>query len=94
MFAGWGLSVDDLTVAIIAWDTLYLKSNAQIEDQFLAAGCRIFEHTSKGVTRRMQYYTAPDEAMETRSAMDPWAKFAMQAALAAKKPKRALKLSK
>jgi DNA transformation protein and related proteins len=28
MFAGWGLGVDGLTVAVMAWDTLYLKANA------------------------------------------------------------------
>ncbi|WP_397574001.1 TfoX/Sxy family protein [Silanimonas sp.] len=25
MFLGWGLSVDGMTVAVIAWDTLFLR---------------------------------------------------------------------
>jgi len=93
MFLGWGLSVDSLTVAVIAWDTLYLKANADSLPNFTAAGCRVFEHESKGVTRRMQYYTAPELALESRTAMQPWAALAMQAALAARKPVRATKRS-
>jgi DNA transformation protein len=92
MFLGWGLSVNDgvdgLTVAVIAYDTLYLKANAQTLPHFAAAGCHVFEHTSKGVTRRMQYYTAPEAALESPAAMRPWAALALQAALAARKPAR------
>jgi DNA transformation protein and related proteins len=91
MFLGWGLSVEGLTVAVIAWDRLYLKANAQTQSQFLAAGCKVFEHESKGVTRRMQYYTAPDAALESRAAMQPWAALAMQAAVAARKPAKPVK---
>ncbi len=93
MFLGWGLSVDDLTVAVIAWDTLYLKANAETQPHFAAAGCQVFEHEAKGRTRRMQYYTAPESALESRTAMQPWAALAMQAAVAARKPARAVRRS-
>jgi DNA transformation protein and related proteins len=88
MFLGWGLSVDGLTVAVIAWDTLYLKCNAETQPHFAAAGCKVFEHQANGITRRMQYYTAPESALESRIAMRPWATLAMQAAVAARKPAR------
>jgi DNA transformation protein and related proteins len=91
MFLGWGLSVDGLTVAVIAWNTLYLKANVETQALFAATGCKVFEHESKGVTRRMQYYTAPDSALESRVTMQPWATLAMQAAVAAHKPKKAVK---
>jgi DNA transformation protein and related proteins len=91
MFLGWGLSVDGLTVAVIAWNTLYLKANAQTQPQFAAAGCQVFEHEAKGITRRMQYYTAPETALESRAAMQPWGALAMQAAVAALKPAKAVK---
>ncbi len=91
MFLGWGLSVDGLTVAVIAWNTLYLKTNAQTQPQFAAAGCQVFEHEAKGITRRMQYYTAPETALESRAAMQPWAALALQAAVAALKPAKAVK---
>jgi DNA transformation protein and related proteins len=89
MFLGWGLSVDGLNVAVIAWNTLYLKANAETLHRFAAAGCQVFEHESKGVTRRMQYYTAPEAALESPAAMQPWAALALRAALAARKPARA-----
>jgi DNA transformation protein and related proteins len=91
MFAGWGLSVGGLTVAVIAWDRLYLKANADTQARFLAAGCQIFEHEANGVVRSMQYYTAPDGALESRAEMQPWAAFALQAAVAAHKPAKAAK---
>jgi DNA transformation protein and related proteins len=94
MFAGWGLSVDGLTVAVIAWDTLYLKSHAPTQQQFVDAGCRVFEHHARGRTMRMQYYTAPESALESRTAMQPWATLAMQAALAARKPVKVVKVAK
>jgi DNA transformation protein and related proteins len=83
MFLGWGLSVGGLTVAVIARSELYLKANAQTLMHFEAAGCQVFEHTANGRTRRMQYYTAPESALESQAQMQPWAALAMQAAVAA-----------
>nr|WP_315208220.1 TfoX/Sxy family protein [uncultured Albidiferax sp.] len=91
MFLGWGLNVGDLTVAVIAYDNLYLKANVQTQTGFVAEGCQVFEHVSNGRTRRMQYYTAPEAALESRAAMQPWAALAMQAAVAACKPTKAVK---
>jgi DNA transformation protein and related proteins len=93
MFLGWGLSVDGLTVAVIAYDTLYLKANAATQVHFVAAGCQIFEHEANGRKRQMQYYTAPEPALESRAAMQPWAALSMQAAVAARKPEKAVKRS-
>lgn len=86
MFSGWGLSVDGLTVAIIAWDRLYLKANAQTQPHFATAGCQRFEYEAQGKTRHLRYYTAPDSALESRAAMRAWADLAMQAAAVARKP--------
>jgi DNA transformation protein and related proteins len=92
MFLGWGLSVDEMTVAIIAWDTLYLKTNADTASHFVSMGCKIFEHEAKGRVRRMHFYSAPENAMESRAAMQPWAALAKHAAIAALKPPKAPKL--
>jgi DNA transformation protein and related proteins len=91
MFAGWGLSLDGLTMAIIAWDKLFLKGNAQSKPQYQAAGCEEFVYEKDGRVMRMAYYTAPESALESRAAMQPWAQLAMQAAVAARKPVRAAK---
>ncbi len=85
MFGGYGLSVDGLTMAIIAWDRLYLKTNADTEPQWLAAGCEKFVFEAKdGKIMQMGYYSAPEAALESRIAMQPWAQLAWQAALAAR----------
>ena len=48
MFGGYGLSVDGMNVAIIAWDTLFLKTNAETEPRWLAAGGAGVEHRCGG----------------------------------------------
>jgi DNA transformation protein len=90
MFGGFGISVDGLTVAILAnlgeGDTLWLKANAETAVQFEAEGCARFTYGSKTGTRGINYYAAPADAMESPALMLPWARLAMQAALQAKKP--------
>lgn len=86
MFGGWGLSVDGMNIGIVAWDTLYLKTNAETEAQWLAAGARPFVYEAKGKPMTLRYHTAPEDAMESPALMLPWARLALQAALAARVP--------
>jgi DNA transformation protein len=86
MFGGYGVSVDGMNVAIIAWDTLYLKTNAETEPQWRAAGGQAFVYEAKGKPMKLNYHTAPDEALESPALMAPWARLALQAAVAARKP--------
>lgn len=88
MFGGWGISTDGMNIAIIAWDTLFLKTNAETEPQWLAAGARPFVYEFKGKSGRLHYHTPPDEALESPALMLPWARLALEAAVAARKPKR------
>ena len=99
MFGGWGISLDGVTVAVIADlgklggtnQKLYLKVDDVTKTQFEAAGGKRFEMVSKdGKPMGMNYYTTPDEAMESPDAMLPWARLAFSCALEAKakaKPK-------
>src|SRR3990167_4788180 len=64
MFGGYGLSVDGMNVAIIAWDTLFLKTNPETEPQWLAAGGQPFQYEAKGKTMRPHYHTPPEDALE------------------------------
>ena len=84
MFGGWGLYVDDLFVAIIASERLYLKTDASTRPRFQAAGCAPFVYAGQGRAVTMSYWTAPDEALESPPLMAPWARLALQAALAAR----------
>lgn len=102
MFGGWNLSVDSMTIALIAdlgaGDKLWLKADDQTRAQWLAAGCARFTYavTKNGVTRDMgmNYYSAPEEAMDSPDAMRPWVRLALacaEKALAvrlARKPKK------
>lgn len=90
MFGGVGLYVDDLFIALIADERLYLKVGAAQQPAFAAAGCEPFRYTMKdGREMTMGYWTAPDEALESPEAMRPWARLAMEAALIAANSKPA-----
>jgi DNA transformation protein and related proteins len=90
MFGGFGISVEGLTIAIVAdlggGEVLWLKADEASRAQFEAAGCARFTYPAKGVDRSMNYYSAPDEAMESHDAMRPWARLALDNALKARKP--------
>ena len=99
MFGGWGISVDGVTIAVIADLTklgganekLYLKVDDVTKAQFESAGGKRFEMESKdGKPMGMNYFTTPDETMESPNTMLPWARLALNVALDAKtkvKPK-------
>ncbi|MCV0440959.1 MAG: TfoX/Sxy family protein [Hydrogenophaga sp.] len=88
MFGGWGIAVDGMNIAIIAWDTLFLKTNAETEPHWLAAGARPFIYEAKGKPMKLHYHTPPDEALESPALMLPWARLALEAAVTARKPKK------
>ncbi len=84
MFGGHGFYVDGLFVAIIAFGRLYLKAAAASAPRFEAAGGERFVFEASGRTAALNYWTVPDEAMESPAAMQPWVRRAMQAALSAR----------
>jgi len=92
MFGGWGLYVDDVFMALIAHERLYLKANADTAPRFAAAGCVPFCYDAAGKQVSLGYWSAPDEALDAPASMQPWARLALQAALAARaagvKPRR------
>lgn len=84
MFGGHGLYVDEIFCAVIAFDRLYLKVNAETRPRFEAEGCEPFVYDAKTGSVALGYYSAPAEAMESPALMQPWARLALQAALAAR----------
>jgi DNA transformation protein and related proteins len=88
MFGGYGISVDGMNIALILGDTLYLKTNADTVGQWLAAGGRPFQYEAQGKIKSVQYHTPPEDALESPALMAPWARLAMAAAVAARKPPR------
>ena len=91
MFGGYGISTDGLNVALVAdlgsGEKLWLKASADTQAQFESAGCESFTYLAKGLPRSLGYYSAPEAAMESAHEMGPWARLALEAALAARQPK-------
>lgn len=95
MFGGWGISTEGLTLAIIAdlgdGERLWLKADDETRSRYVAALCVRFGYDAKGKPMSLNYYSAPDEAMDSPDAMRPWAQLALECALrarASKAPKR------
>jgi DNA transformation protein and related proteins len=83
MFGGHGLYVDDLFVAIVAADRLYLKVDAISRAAFEVAGCEPFVYDAKSRSISLGYFTVPDDAIDSPAAMQPWARLGLEAALRA-----------
>lgn len=91
MFGGHGLYVDELFVALIIDERLYLKTDPATRPRFEAAGCEPFVYQGRGRAVETSYWSAPDETMDSPALMAPWVRLAVQAALAkrAQAPARA-----
>lgn len=87
MFGGWGFYCDELFFAIIADETLYLKADAESAARFQAAGGEPFSFTYKdGRSETMNYWTVPEEAMESPGEMIEWGRLALAAAIRSRRP--------
>lgn len=84
MFGGHGLYVDDVFIAIVADDRLYLKADAESAARFRAAGGQVFGYERQGRRATLGFWTPPAEALESPALMSPWAQLALQAARAAR----------
>lgn len=87
MFGGWGISTGGMTIALVTdlgdGEKLWLKADGTLRSHYEAAGSQRFTYTAKGVARSVNYYSAPDEAMESPQLMAPWARQALDCALKA-----------
>lgn len=88
MFGGHGLYIDDVFIALVFGDELFLKADDTTRERFAAAGCRPFSYEADGRTLTINYWTAPEDAMESPVFMQPWARLAMEAGLRARAAKR------
>ncbi|WP_280154084.1 TfoX/Sxy family protein [Piscinibacter sp. XHJ-5] len=88
MFGGHGVYIDDLFVALIADDRIYLKADVHTRPAFEAAGCEPFVYDGAGGQHvALGYWSAPAEAMDSAAQMQPWARLAIEAALRARAAK-------
>ena len=90
MFGGYGLYGDGLFFGIVLDNTLYLKADDRNCAEFEHAGSELFSYSRKGKRATLNFYRAPEDAMDAPHLMLPWAKSAVDAALRARagKPQR------
>jgi DNA transformation protein len=88
MFGGVGLYCDDLFFALIAGDTLYLKTDDGNRGDYLDRGMSPFRPFRDKPQWEMSYFEVPADVLEDAEAMTAWARKALHAALAAP-PKQA-----
>ena len=92
MFGAHGLYIDELFVAIVDAERLYLKASTDSATRFAAAGGQPFTYPRNGKTAMLGFWTVPAEALESAELMRPWGRLAMQAAVQARgapRPRRA-----
>jgi DNA transformation protein len=88
MFGGHGVYLDGLMFAIVSEDTLYLKADEMNRIEYEQAGCEIFGYLRKGRRATLNFFRAPEAAMESPQLMLPWARSAYAAALRANAKKQ------
>jgi DNA transformation protein and related proteins len=81
MFGGHGIYCGGVFFGILLDNTLYLKADDRNRYEFERAGSEIFSYTRKGKRATLNFYRAPEEAMDTPHLMLPWARSALAAAL-------------
>lgn len=94
MFGGAGLYADGMIVALAIEGTLYLKVDGPTRDAFAAAGGAPFVYAGKAKPITVNYWTPPEEAMDSPEAMRPWASRALEAAQRAARARPAKKSAK
>jgi len=83
MFGGYGLYCDGVFFGIVLENTLYLKADDRNRAEFERAGSEIFSYSRKGKRATLNFYRAPEEAMDSPHLMLPWARTALSAGLRA-----------
>lgn len=91
MFGGFGISTDGFNIALLVdlgdGDKLWLKADNLSRSRYEAQGCARFTYDTKHGPRSVDYYSAPDEAMDSPDAMRPWAALALACAVRARASK-------
>lgn len=84
MFGGFGLYLDGLMFALIAFDRLYFKIDDGNRQDFVDAGAEAFSYHGKTRRIEMSYYELPDTVLDDPAELIDWAGRAQGAARRAK----------
>jgi len=89
MFGGHGLYLDGMMFALIAYDRLFFKTDAETRPRFVRTGSKPFSFMRAGKEMVTSYYEAPPRTMNSARAIMPWMELATIAARGAQKAKKA-----
>jgi DNA transformation protein len=92
MFGGWGFYLDGRMFALVAFETFYIKADAENRPDFEARGLAPFRYEARGKVRTMSYFEPPSAALDDREQLCAWARKGVAAAARAasgRKTKRA-----
>jgi DNA transformation protein len=88
MFGGYGVYLDDLMFALIAWDRLFFKVDDQTKPTFVDAGGQPFVYDQGGQAVTMSYWEPPKGAFKDAGTLMPWAELGLAAARRVRAAKR------
>ena len=88
MFGGYGLYCGSVFFGILLDNSLYLKADDGNRGDFERAGSEIFSYARAGKRATLNFYRAPEEAMDAPRLMLPWARSAVAAGLRARAVRR------
>ncbi len=98
MFGGFGISTEGLNIALLVdlgdGEKLWLKADNLSRSRYEAQGCAKFTYDTKHGPRSVDYYSAPEEAMDSPDAMRPWAALALECAVRARASKAPAKTAR
>ncbi|MBE7385260.1 MAG: TfoX/Sxy family protein [Leptolyngbya sp. SIO1E4] len=87
MFGGYGLYIEGVMFALIAYNTLYFKVDDSNRQDFVEAGMGPFVYDGKGKPVQMSYYQIPDEVLHDVTRLAAWVEKAHSVGRRAKQAK-------
>ncbi len=85
MFGGYGLYIEGVMFALIAYETVYFKVDAENRADFEALGMSPFTYDGKGKPIQMSYYEIPPSIWQDLPTLADWVTKAHAAGRRAKK---------
>ncbi|MEO0622576.1 MAG: TfoX/Sxy family protein [Pseudomonadota bacterium] len=94
MFGGAGVFLGDAMFGLVADDTLYLRTDADLAEALASEGSEAFTYTGQAKPITLPYWRLPDAALDDPDEALAWARRALVPAEAAAAEKRAAKARK
>ncbi|NJL48678.1 MAG: TfoX/Sxy family protein [Leptolyngbyaceae cyanobacterium SM2_5_2] len=88
MFGGYGLYLEGVMFALIAYEILYFKVDDGNRPDYEAVGMGPFIYSRDGKDMVMSYYQIPSTVYEDLATLDEWVEKALAAARRGKRKKR------